>query len=227
MKNRKFLIAAAALLLAAILPIGVFAAQSAFSNVEITENTKLYDDPDTLNEGGNGNPIQYMEDYGVGYSSLNDQVIFEDLDFGANGANKMYISFSFGAEDPTTLAVYIDEKSDTPACTYEIGNTGGWEKTFAEEFAADISVHGGIHTIIVEFTNSMSGSFSYIRFDEAPDVETETEAETEAPAPGAETAEEVPAAPEPAAQTSDILPGFIILTVILGSAVVLFKKRAD
>ena len=227
MKNRKFLIAAAALLLAAILPIGVFAAQSAFSNVEITENTKLYDDPDTLNEGGNGNPIQYMEDYGVGYSSLNDQVIFEDLDFGPNGANKMYISFSFGAEDPTTLAVYIDEKSDTPACTYEIGNTGGWEKTFAEEFAADISVPGGIHTIIVEFTNSMSGSFSYIRFDEAPDVETETEAETEAPAPVAETAEEVPAVPEPAAQTSDILPGFIIGAVILGSAVVLLKKRAD
>ena len=225
MKNRKFFIAAAALLLAAILPIGVFAAQSAFSNVEITENTSRYDTRH-LNEGGSGNPFS-MERLTASAIPSSPTMSFEYLHFGANGANKMYISFSFGAEDPTTLAVYIDEKSDTPACTYEIGNTGGWEKTFAEEFAADISVPGGIHTIIVEFTNSMSGSFSYIRFDEAPVVETETEAETEAPAPVAETAEEVPAVPEPAAQTSDILPGFIIAAVILGSTVVLLRKRSD
>ena len=69
------------LALAATLPLGLSAAgESAFENVMITADTKLYD------EGGTDNPIAYMEAYGVGYSSKGDQVIFEDIDFGENGA---------------------------------------------------------------------------------------------------------------------------------------------
>jgi len=139
----------------------------------------FWDDPDTLFEGGSGQPIQYVNGYGVGYSSLNDQVIYEKLDFGENGADKMIINFSNGGADDTTLAVYIDEKSGTPAATYTIPNTGGWEETWAEEFETAIDVPGGRHTVIVEFTNSNSGSFTYIRFheksgDAAPAAAAET-----------------------------------------------------
>ena len=155
--------------LTALCTLGVSAA-SAFENVEITEKTKLVDDAANNDKGGSGKPIAYMEAYGVGYSSLGDQVVFEGVDFGKNGADKMYISFSYGNNDntTTTLAVYIDKKTDKPAATYEIGYTGGWEKTKAKEIETKIDVPAGKHDIIVEFTNGKSGSFSYIRFDEAP-----------------------------------------------------------
>ena len=155
--------------LVSLCTLGVSAA-SAFENVVITEKTKLVNDAANDSKGGSGKPIAYMEAYGVGYSSLGDQVVFEDVDFGKNGADKMYISFSYGNNDKTTttLAVYIDKKSDKPAATYEIGYTGGWEKTKAKEFETAIDVPAGKHDIIVEFTNEKSGSFSYIRFNEAP-----------------------------------------------------------
>ena len=143
------------------------AARSAFEDIMVTQDQEFYDDPDTLYEGGSGQPIQYVSGYGVGYSSLNDQVIFRDIDFGENGAGKMVIHFSNGGEDNTTLAVYIDEKSGDPDAVYTIPNTGGWEATFAKDFEMPIDVKGGVHDVIVEFTNSNSGSFTFIRFSNA------------------------------------------------------------
>lgn len=167
-------------LLTAILTFGlilIFAisasATSAFEKVVITASTELYDDPATLNEGGNGQPIQYMEAYGVGYSSLNDMVIFKGIDFGINGANKMFINFSYGNNDDTTtlIEVYVDKAEGTPVASYKIGYTGGWESTFAQEFEAAAVVPGGTHDIYVKFANSKSGSFTYVRFNEAPTPE--------------------------------------------------------
>ena len=102
---KKIAAALLTLALATTLPLGLSAAgESAFENVMITADTKLYD------EGGTDNPIAYMEAYGVGYSSKGDQVIFEDVDFGENGAEKMYINFSYGNEsNSTNIEVYIDE----------------------------------------------------------------------------------------------------------------------
>lgn len=110
----------------------------------------------------------------MGYSSLNDIVYFSDVDFGANGAKQMTIFFSYGNDDEstTTLNVYIDDYKNTPVCSFEIGFTGGWESTFAQEFTADCQIPGGIHTVYVQFTNEKSGSFTYIRFTEADPVET-------------------------------------------------------
>lgn len=188
------------LALATTLPLGLSAAgESAFENVMITADTKLYD------EGGTDNPIAYMEAYGVGYSSKGDQVIFEDVDFGENGADTMYINFSYGNEsNSTNIEVYIDEVAGEPAAKYNIGYTGGWESTFAKEFETEIAVPGGKHDIIVMFTDE-TGSFNYIRFDEAPAPE---EPETTAP------------------QTAD--PMLITAAVAAASAVgaVVFKKRA-
>lgn len=160
---KKTLLVFISLMLLLTCSFGVFAAgESAFANIMITANTKLHD------EAGTSNPIAYMEEYGVGYSSKGDQVIFEGVDFGNNGANKIYINFSYANKDKNTnIAVYIDKKSDTPAAKFSIGDTGGWESKFAKEFSAAITVPAGKHDIIVEFVDE-TGSFNYIRFDEAP-----------------------------------------------------------
>lgn len=173
---KKSLLAIIGLILALACSMSVAAAGgSAFENVMITADTKIYD------EGGTSNPIAYMEAYGVGYSSKGDQVIFEDIDFGNNGANKMFINFSYGNEsNSTNIAVFIDKRGDTPAATFNIGYTGGWESKFAKEFTAEISVPAGKHDIIVEFLDE-TGSFNYIRFDETPPVEVKQSAKTADP----------------------------------------------
>ncbi|MBE6724765.1 MAG: carbohydrate-binding protein, partial [Ruminococcaceae bacterium] len=148
------------------LTVIVSAAESAFEEVWVTAEQEFYDDPETLELGGHGQPIQYVDGYGVGYSSLNDQVIYRDIDFGANGADKMLINFSNGGEKDTTLAIYIDEKSGDPDATFSIPNTGGWEAVWAEDFESAIDVKGGVHDVIIEFTNDNSGSFYYIKFFE-------------------------------------------------------------
>ena len=132
--------------------------------VKVTADQEFYDDPKTLWEGGHGLPIQYVDGYGVGFASLNDQVIFRSVDFGLIGANRMTISFSNGG-DEATLAVYVDKKTADPAAVYTIPNTGGFESVWAEEFETDIRILGGFHDIIIEFTNSNSGSFYSIRFN--------------------------------------------------------------
>ena len=162
--------------------------ENAFENVMITADTKIYDAP------GTDNPIAYMEAYGVGYSSKGDQVWFEDLDFGENGADKITINFSYGAEGSSTnLAFFIDNTDGEPAAKINIGYTGGWESTYAKEFTTDIEVPAGKHTIIVEFLDE-TGSFNYIRCNEAP----------------------AKAAEEPAASTNTADP--MILTVVLAAS---------
>lgn len=136
--------------------------ENAFENVMITADTKIVDVP------GTDNPIAYMEAYGVGYSAKGDQVWFEDLDFGENGADKITINFSFGANDNSTnIAFFVDSTDGEPAAKLNIGYTGGWESTYAKEFTTDIEVPAGKHTIIVEFLDE-TGSFNYIRCNEAP-----------------------------------------------------------
>ena len=162
--------------------------ENAFENVMITADTKIYDAP------GTDNPIAYMEAYGVGYSSKGDQVWFEDLDFGANGADKITINFSYGTEgNSTNIAFFVDSTDGEPAAKLNIGYTGGWESTYAKEFTTDIEVPAGKHTIIVEFLDE-TGSFNYIRCNEAP----------------------AKAAEEPAASTNTADP--MILTVVLAAS---------
>ncbi|MCR5263438.1 MAG: carbohydrate-binding protein [Clostridiales bacterium] len=219
---------------------------SAFSNIDVTEDVELWDDPETVDLGGSGQPIQYVGGYGVGYSSLNDQVIFRNVDFGANGADKMVINFSFGAEDrdPATLSVYVDQVGGDPVATFTCGFTGGWEETFGQEFESAASVAPGVHDVYVVFTNESSGSFTYIRFNEAPPIVVETAApETAAPAPApaaaapapaaaapapaaAPVAAAAPAAAAPAAQTGDMTAVAVLAVVAaLGTAVVVSKKH--
>ncbi len=216
MKKLEVLILSVLLLLSLFVPVS--AKYDAFKNIEVTPDVTLIDDDTTQFEGGSGNPIQYVEGYGVGYSSRNDIVYFSDVDFGANGAKQMTIFFSYGNDDEstTTLNVYIDDyKNSDPVCSFEIGFTGGWESTLAQEITADCQIPGGVHTVYIQFTNDKSGSFTWIKFTEADPVET---------APPEVTVQEQPVVTAP--QTSGF--GIAAVTVAAVSAalgITLSRKR--
>lgn len=167
-----------------VLAVSVCAANSsAFDKTYVNaDTTVLYDDPATKDLGGWGKEIAYYDKLGVGLTSKNDHVMFKSLDFGKNGANKMIVNFGYGNDDgtKTTLAVYIDSIESDPVCTYEIGFTGGWgdtEDQFKEQ-VAEVNIPGGVHDVYVQFTNEKSGSFNYIRFEEAPAKAVSTAAKT-------------------------------------------------
>ena len=182
--------------------------KNAFENVVMNANEDEFGY--IANESGrtrNDTTISYMEAYGCGNGAMGDAVQFKNLDFGENGADKMYMNLCYGNEsNSTNLEVYIDEVAGEPAAKYNIGYTGGWESTYAEEFETDISVPAGTHDIIVLFTDE-TGSFNYIRFDEAP------------PAPAEE-------APAEAPQTADPLTITAAIAAASAAGAVVLKKRA-
>jgi len=138
--------------------------------VYVDENVKLIDDASTnATGGGSGNPIQFVDGNGVGYSSLNDIVYFENVDF-SKGASAMTISFSNGNRNGThtTLAVYIDDyQNSEPVCTFDIKYTGGWDAGYAKEFTVPCEIPAGTHTVYIQYTNTNSGSFTWASFVEA------------------------------------------------------------
>lgn len=136
----------------------------------VDEKAKLIDDPSTNDLGGGGNPIQFVDDNGIGYSSLNDIVYFENVDFGEKGAKEMTIFFSNGNRDGnhSTLSVYIDDyENNEPIALFDIKYTGGWDSSYAKEFSVECPVPAGKHTVYIQFTNENSGSFTWISFAEA------------------------------------------------------------
>lgn len=206
--------------LALIIVLSASAKYDAFDKIEVTPDVLLIDDDTTQHQGGSGNPIQYVEGYGVGYSSLNDIVYFPDVDFGPNGAKQMTIFFSYGHNDgsATTLDVFIDDyQNGKPICSYEIGYTGGWEAIYAQEFTADCEVPGGVHTVYVKFTNDRSGSFTYITFTEADPVVVPE------PADVVETAE-VQTVPAP--QTLDPVTVAAVIAASSGALFITLKKKS-
>jgi hypothetical protein len=205
------------------LAINVSAKYDAFTKIEVKSDVTVIDDATTQDQGGSGQPIQYVEGYGVGYSSTNDIVAFADVDFGTDGAKEMTIFFGYGNDDASTtkLNVFIDDyKSGKPVCTYDIGFTGGWDIVNAKEFKAPVTIPGGVHTVYVQFANEKSGSFSYITFTKADP------AATAAPETAAAAAPTDTAVTTTAAQTADI--GIISGAVALAGAslvIIALKKR--
>lgn len=133
------------------------------------EDAELIDDDTTQDQGGSGNPIQIVDGYGCGYSSKNDIVAFNDIDFGDFGASSIQILFSYGNDDDskTTLDIKLDDPDSAPIANFEIGFTGGWTSDQAQWFEAACTIPAGIHTVYVQFTNEKSGSFTQVAFKEA------------------------------------------------------------
>ena len=145
-----------------------------YLDLYVFTDAEVIDDDTTQDKGGSGQPIQLMEAYGCGYSSLNDVVAFYDVDFGANGAKGASMRFGYGAEAATTIAIYVDDMNAAPACELAITSTGGWDIVNSGYVEVPMNVPAGEHDIFIKFTNEMSGSVSELHFieaDPAPVVE--------------------------------------------------------
>ena len=140
-----------------------------FVAVTVVDNGVVYDDDTTQDQGGSGQPIQIMEEYGCGYSSTNDVVGFEDLDFGANGADAMTMRFGFGKEDgsTTTVDIMLDDPDSAAIASAEIGYTGAWTIAGSGYITVPVEIPAGVHSVYVKFTNDQSGSLSEAYFAEA------------------------------------------------------------
>ncbi|MBQ8642584.1 MAG: carbohydrate-binding protein [Clostridia bacterium] len=129
----------------------------------------VIDDDTTQDQGGSGQAIQIMEEYGCGYSSTNDVVGFEDVDFGANGADAMVVRFGYGNDDAsvTTLDVMLDDPDGAPIAQMEVGYTGAWTIAGSGYITVPVEIPAGVHSVYLKFTNTKSGSVSEVYFAEA------------------------------------------------------------
>ncbi len=148
---------------ATLAPVTGFVAKYTFTDADVIDN------PDTNGEGGSGNPIQLMEAYGCGYSSRGDIVVFEDVDFGENGADFLTARFGYGNNDGSfsEIEIMIDDPDSDPIAKMNIGWTGAWEIAPSGYYSLPVDIEGGIHSVYFEFVGAASGSLSEIYFAEA------------------------------------------------------------
>ena len=165
-------------ILMAVLTVSALAIGASAVHITTFADAEVIDNPDTNDVGGSGQPIQLMEEYGCGYSSQGDQVIFHDVDFGAYGAESASMHFGYGGEGVTNLAFYID---GVEALKFDVGNTGGWDIASSGWVDLPLAVPAGIHTITCEFIGEASGSLSELKFNIAyPDAYLELATFTDA-----------------------------------------------
>ena len=165
-------------ILMAVLTVSALAIGASAVHITTFADAEVIDNPDTNDVGGSGQPIQLMDAYGCGYSSQGDQVVFADVDFGANGASGARMHFGYGGEGVTNLAFYID---GVEALKFDVGNTGGWDIATSGWVDLPLAVPAGIHTITCEFIGEASGSLSELKFNIAyPDAYLELATFTDA-----------------------------------------------
>lgn len=132
--------------------------------LDVFNQADIEDDEST----NNGNPIQLMDAYGCGYSTKGDLVIFEDVDFGDNGADFMTVRFGYGNDNGTVtnVALMLDDPDSDPVATMSIGWTGGWEIEPSGYISVPVDIEGGVHSLYFKFLDE-TGSLSYVYFAEA------------------------------------------------------------
>ncbi|MBQ4605193.1 MAG: carbohydrate-binding protein, partial [Clostridia bacterium] len=135
----------------------------------VVAQADVIDDDTTQDKGGNNTFISVMEEYGVGNSSLNDVVYFDDVDFGDLGADFMTIKFGYGWDDGTTTKVglILDDPDADPIATMDIQWTGGWDIKTSGYHSIPVEVPAGVHSVYFKFLNEKSGSLSEVYFAEA------------------------------------------------------------
>ncbi|MBQ8578767.1 MAG: carbohydrate-binding protein [Clostridia bacterium] len=176
------------------------------------EDAELIDDDTTQDLGGNGTFISIVDGYGCGNSSLNDCVVFHDIDFGENGADQINVLFGFGKDEgsETTLSIALDDEENLIG-EFSIGYTGGWDIDNALWASTPVTIPSGVHTIYLRFTNENSGSFSQVSFAEAD------------PAPVVEDVVEEPVAETPETADAGIIVSVAVMAVAAG--IVLNKRK--
>ncbi|MBQ8642441.1 MAG: carbohydrate-binding protein [Clostridia bacterium] len=155
-----------------------------YLDLTVVNDASVIDEPSTNDVGGSGNPIQIMDAYGCGYSSKGDIVVFEDVDFGANGASTAVMRFGYGNDNGTVseLEFYIDDPDGDAALKLDVGFTGGWDIATSGYVPVELAVPAGVHSIYVKFVGDASGSISELHFVEAEPAPVEEVVEGTAPA---------------------------------------------
>ena len=195
--------------------------------------------PDTWAHGS-VNTIGYLDPYGIGYGHERGTIYIENLDFGANGANKVTVSLTNTVDPFAGLGIYLDTNpvKDSGAQPLAVINdvlTDGFEDVNAQDYSVDVNIPGGVHTVYFMYLGMDVGSFFSVEFAEAPPPPAPEPEDEPAPAPS-EPAAAAPAPTEPAATPAAPITGDISLifafaafgAVILGfTAISKNKKRHE
>jgi len=202
---------------------------------DASKTFNLYWDTDTETWAhGNVNTIAFLAPYGIGYGHKFGTQYIENLDFGANGADKVTISLTWPDADVEYggLGIYLNvnpvkDKNAQPLAVINGVFTDGFDEDAAKDYTVDVSIPGGVHTVYFMYLGMDVGSFFSVVFNEAPPPPppppAEVEVEEEAPAP----VEETPAAPPPrpaSPNTGDA--GLVLVILALVSAAVFVRARA-
>lgn len=216
---KKFAVIFFAAVLVLTFSIPVLAGRTAFENVWMKEYDEdvIYIPNETVVRMGQ--KIHWMKYYGCGYGTIGDMVEFVGLDFGENGATKVYLPVSYGGDATTTFDLFIDDPSNKPACSFSTTSTGGFTNIAAKELVADVKVPAGKHDIYVKFTNEESGSFEYIRFDQATEPVVAVEGTVGTKKPAADTKK------SPEAADMGMIAGIAAIVTSCAGFVALKKKK--
>ena len=143
------------------------AVNSAFVRIGVDANTELIDS--AINQGPNAHPIEYVEGFGIGYTFIDDMVVFRDLNFGPNGAEQMTVYFGYQSDDPPSslLKIYVDDYNLPEVAEIRCTSTGGYDESNQKDFVFNCIVPPGNHTIYVKYAEESSGSLYAITFKEA------------------------------------------------------------
>jgi hypothetical protein len=259
MKKAAIIFFAALLIMALCIPVSAI---NPFARITATEDNvaggpngshETKDDPDALYDAsktfnlywdtdsdtwahGGVNTIAFLAPYGIGYGHKFGTQYIENLDFGANGANKVTIGLTYPDADVPYggLGIYLDvnpvkDKNAKALATITGVLTDGFEEDYAIDYTVDVDIPGGVHTVYFMYLGLEVGSFFSVVFTEAPpppapEPEPEAPAETPADVPAPEPEAPAPA-PAPAPPTGDARILLAILA-IFGSAAIFtaFKK---
>lgn len=165
--------------------ISVNAAVSAFSGeIPTNANTEFHD------VGGKKAGGWVSDEFGIGNTEPGDYVVFRKIDFGAKGASKAIIRFSFLITEysplPCTMEMYIDSIKGTPVASFNIENCYHWIADASMNFSSDCSIKSGVHDVYVKWKDN-TGSLFAISFKEKTGTASSSSSSTVKPTAPAAT----------------------------------------
>ena len=95
----------------------------------------------------------------VGYIANGCWLAFNNVEFGSTGANQFIARVASGAASGISglVQVAIDSPTATPAGSFAVGNTGGWQSW--STVPANISTITGTHTVYLVFSSGQPADF--------------------------------------------------------------------
>lgn len=148
-----------------------FAAQiDPFGKIAMSADTELFDSTD--DQGLNGQPVQYVEEFGVGYSYAGDCVILRDLDFSGREAKAISVLMANGDNETLNLSVHLNDMDSKSIAVINVSPTGGYTREKAKMFCADFDFPiEETATVYIKWLDRTGNMFEAEFFDEYLDRE--------------------------------------------------------